>query len=92
MTMWFCDYQHWWNLVNVVNMWKRELVYVAWLLLVYLKNIVDVMIQGCGIWLRVIYWTLKNEYDVIWLYVYYVEYNLTLIGCLVNRLPICTNG
>jgi len=35
--------------MNVVNMWKRELVYVASLLLVYLKNFVDVIIQCCVI-------------------------------------------
>jgi len=56
---------------------KSELAYVAWLLLVYLKNIVDVMIQCCVIWLRVNYWTLKVEYVVMHLFDYmFIAWNI----------------
>jgi len=31
LTMWIGVYVHWWNLVNVVNTWKRWIVWIAWL-------------------------------------------------------------
>ena len=33
-----------------------------------------------------------SRYAFMWLYVYYVEYNITLSGRLIDRLPICMNG
>jgi len=66
-----CDYVKVWTCI------------CCFIMLVHLNNNVDVLIRCCMIWLRVIFWTLKNEYVVMHLLNYGSGSNDTMVSKLV---------
>jgi len=90
LTMWIDDHVDWWMLRLCENM----NCICRFIMLVCLQNNVDVEVHCWMNYLSVYLLIIRNEYVALlsFDYILFVEYNLTLNSCLVDRLPICMNG